>query len=198
MLSDEIKRMPGIGGQGDGVTAASSATSPADDPDADLKMLPDEDLRREIDALKASKERPAATTVRLLRAIGILVDRGLARPRGARRSLADVPAARPDRSRAVARRRFLALVRRVTPESSPACAEALAEFLAIDFVDSRSIGKFRTIARGLREGIVDPRTVRAAYKAARKPGVERPGALFTWYVLDRSPGLARARAAARR
>ena len=54
-------------------------------------------------------------------------------------------------------------------------AEALAEFLAVDLVDSGSIPKFRTIARGVREGLVDPRTVRAGYKACKRPGVNNPG-----------------------
>ena len=100
---------------------------------------------------------------------------------------------------ASARRRLLTLLGRVRPDGSPAHAEALAEFLAMDLVCSESIGKFRTIARGIREGLVDPRTVRAAWKAAKKPGVPRTGtAALGPHVAERSPGLAQMHAARRR
>ena len=89
------------------------------------------------------------------------------------------------------------LLRRISLGSHPADPETLAEFLAEDLVDSGSIGRFRTIAGGIRDGLVDPRTVRAAYKAAKKPGVRKPGSLLWSYVAGRSPGLARAHAVRR-
>ena len=191
--------------QGDAATSsAAPAARPSGvtcldpgDPDADLDSLSDADLRRHVDELKAALDR-RDVIMRLLKAIGVLEHRGLlATPRGARCALADVPVARPWRSAASARRRLLVLLRRISPTSSPAHAEALAEFLAEDLVDSGSIGRFRTIAGGIRDGLVDPRTVHAAYKAAKKPGVRKPGSLLWSYVAGRSPGLARAHAVRR-
>jgi len=191
--------------QGDAATgSATPAARPSGvpcldpgDPDAYLDALSDADLRRHVDELKAAPDR-RDVIVRLLKAIGVLEHRGLlATPRGARCALAEVPAARPWRSAASARRRLLVLLRRISSGSSPAHAEALAEFLAEDLVDSGSIGRFRTIAGGIRDGLVDPRTVRAAYKAAKKPGVRKPGSLLWSYVAARSPGLARAPAVRR-
>jgi hypothetical protein len=177
----------------------------SDDINADLDSMTEAELRQAIDAMKASRRRPNTNLVRWLKALGLLHERqGVPVlpelrpvPTSAPPAVAKRRRAMSERSRASARRRFLALLKRINLDAGPKPAEALAEFLAIDFVDSGSIGKFRTIARGIREGRVNPRTVRAAYKAAKKPGVERPGALFTWYVLDRSPGLARAQAARR-
>ena len=83
----------------------------------------------------------------------------------------------------------MALLRRVREDGSLAAAEGLAIFLASDLVDSGLIPKFRTIARGVREGLVDPRTVRAAYRAAKKPGVNNPSALLWWYVVRHPRGL---------
>lgn len=177
----------------------SSASTPADrvlrpcldteDPDADLDQMSNDELRRHVDELKAGRDRRHDVVIRMLKGIGILDGRGLIPGRSARCDLVEAPAARPERSRASARRRFLALVRRVHRSSSPGPAEALAEFLAIDFVHSEWIPKFRVIARAIREGMVDPPTVRAAYKAAKKPGVNRPSAMFVSCVVRHSPGL---------
>jgi hypothetical protein len=195
-------RLPLSADQGDAATSSSTqAAKPSGmpcldpgDPDAYLDALSDADLRWHVDELKAASDIRDVIG-RLLMAIGVLEHRGLlATPRGARCALADVPAARPWRSAASARRRLLVLLRRIGPGSSPAHAEALAEFLAEDLVDSGSIGRFRTIAGGIREGLVAPGTVRAAYKAAKKPGARKPGSLLWSYVVGRSPGLARAHA----
>ncbi len=178
-------------------SAAGRAVVPcldADDLDADLEAMTNEDLRRHVDELKTSPDRRHDVVLRLLKGIAVLDHRGLLRPRGARRAPVDVPAFRPERSRASARRRLAALLRRVHEGGSLAAAESLAEFLAVDLVDSGMIPKFRMIARGVRERLVDPRTVRAAYKAAKKPGVNNSGALLWWFVAGRSPGLARVHA----
>jgi hypothetical protein len=178
-----------------------SVRDPAD-PNADLEGMTDAELRQAIDVMRASIRMPSGNPLRLLRAVVLLRERqGVVMPSDSRPvQMPSLPAvvkrrrARPERSRASARRRFTTLVRRVPGAEGPGPAEALAEFLAIDFVDSNLISKFRSIARGLREGLVDERTVRAAYKAAKSHGVDRPAALFVWYVFRRSPELARARA----
>jgi hypothetical protein len=164
------------------------------DPDADLEMMSDGQLTRLAEELR---ERPDAV-VRRLKAIVLLRHRGLlAGPRWARLAAADPSPAKsrvggwPGRSAASARRRLLVLLGRVKPGGAPAHAEALAEFLAQDLIDSGSIGRFRTIAGGIREGLLDPRTVRAAYRAAKKPGVRKPGSLLWSYVAGRSPEFGR-------
>ena len=198
-------RLPLSADQGNAATSsATPAARPAGvpcldrgDPDADLDALSDADLRGHVDELKAARDR-RDVIVRLLKAIGVLEHRGLlATPRGTRwraggRSRSEAVASAPS-----ARRRLLVLLRRISPGSPPAHAEALAEFLAEDLVDSGSIRQFRAIASGIHDGLVNPRTVRAAYKAAKKPGVRKPGSLLWWYVAGRSPGLARAHAVRR-
>jgi hypothetical protein len=165
-----------------------------DDPDVDLERMSDEELLGHASELR---KRPDAA-LRRLKAVILLQGRGvLAEPRWGRLAAVDPSPAKsrvsgwPGRSAASARRRLLVLLRRVKPGGAPTHAEALAEFLAQDLVDSGSIGRFRTIAGGIREGLVDPRTVRAAYRAAKKPGVRKPGSLLWSYVAGRSPEFGR-------
>ena len=206
MLRDKVMGLPfGTDDDAPGSSAPSSADQvdkpadgravvpclDADDPDADLDAMTNAELRRHVDELKTSRDRRHDVVVRMLKGIAVLDHRGLLRPRGARCAAVDVPAARPERSRASARRRLVALLQRVHEDGSLAAAEGLAVFLASDLVDSGLIPRFRTIARGVREGLVDPRTVRAGYKACKRPGVNNPGALLWWYVAGRSPGLDR-------
>jgi hypothetical protein len=199
---------------GDEVAPCSSASTPAgqavvqavgrvlepcldpSDPDADLDGLSNQELREHVQKLKASTDRRPAVIVRLFKGLGVLEHRGLLASRTLPAAV-EVPTTRPWRSAASARRRFLVLLRRVGSAGSPAHAEALAEFLAMDFVASDFVSNFRTIARGIGDGLVDPLTVRAAYRAAKKPGVQKPAALFVSFVVSRSPGFARARAGRR-
>ena len=171
-----------------------------DDANTDLETMADSELRQVIDTMKASRRRPTPTRLDdqgyrdAPRTPGRLpTARAAARPDFSSADGAEAATRRPERSRASARRRFLALLQRVPGAAGSGHAESLAEFIAIDLVDSRSIGRFREVARGIREGTVDPEVVKAAYKAAKGFGVERPGALFLSVVTSRSPGLARAR-----
>ena len=115
---------PGDASASSATPAADQAVGPfldRDDSDSDLDVLSNEDLRREVDNLKACPDRKTDDVMRLFKGIRVLEHRGLlTTPRWARCALVDVPATRPWRSRASARRRFLALLRRVSPTSSPA------------------------------------------------------------------------------
>jgi hypothetical protein len=167
-----------------------------EDPDADLDAMSDEDLRQVIFELKASRDQRSDRVFRRLKAILLLRGRGArATSRKVRSDQGSTLAATTTRraARRPRRPRFVTVLDRVNREGGPKPVDDLARRLADDLHDQESIRTFRRIAEGVRAGELSPQIVEEAYKAARKPGVDRPGALFTWYVLDRSHGLARAR-----
>jgi hypothetical protein len=172
-----------------------------DDTDGDLDAMTNVDLRRHIDELKASRDRRPAVVARLFKAIGVLKHReGLSRPPRLLRSdpVAVAPVPTPPRdARTRGRVRFATVLGRVDREAGPKQIEDLARRLAEDLADERSFSTFRRIAEWVRSGEVRPKVVARAYALAKRPGVNRPAALFTWYVFDRSPQAARARAARR-
>ena len=191
-------------------TAASSASSVADraivpclepgDPDADLEGLSNEDLRRHIDELGGAPDRRSYAVIRRFKAICVLKHReGLAMPPRTRPDPASVtpPGAKAQDATGRGRLRFGTVLGRVGKTAGPQQVEDLAQRLAEDLGDARSIRMFRRVAGWVRSGDVRPKVVSRAYALARRPGVERPAAVFTWYVFDRSPRVARARAARR-
>jgi hypothetical protein len=180
--------------------AAASLVSPASDqaielaadPNADLKAMSDEQLDRLVAELKASRDRREARNFRLWQAQAILRERRA--PSGMRPLPSDQgptaepePEAKSQSTRVPGRLQFGTVVGRALNATGPEPLEALAIRLAEDLRDP-SMGMFRMVAKGLRSGIVKPKTVVKAYEQARKSGVDNPGANFVWQVDDRNPG----------
>jgi hypothetical protein len=171
-----------------------------EDPDAYLDAMSHEQLRRHVDELKASPDRRPAVVERLFKAIGVLKHReGLSRPRRVRSDPASVtpPEARPQDAGGPRRLRFGTVLGRVDKTAGAKQVEDLVQRLAEDLSDARSTSMFRRIAGWVRSGEVKSKVVSRAYALAKRPGVNRPAAVFTCYVFDRSPRVARARAARR-
>ena len=160
------------------------------DPNAYLDAMSYEQLRRHIDELEASPDRRPARIEKLFKAIGVLKRReGLSRPRRVRSDPASVtpPAARPQDVAGPRRLRFGTVLGRVDKTAGAKQVEDLAQRLAEDLSDARSTSMFRRIAGWVRSGEVKSKVVSRAYAPAKRPGVNRPAAVFTWYVFDRSP-----------
>jgi hypothetical protein len=172
-----------------------------EDPDACLDAMSNEDLRQHVDELKVSRDRRHATVEKLFKAVMVLKHReSLSGPRKTRSDLASVtpPAAKSQHAAAPGRLQFGTVLGRVDKTAGPKLIEDLAQRLAEDLNDPRSIHMFRRIAECVRSGKVKPKVVSRAYALAKRPGVDRPAAVFTWYVFGRSPRIGRARRATRR
>jgi hypothetical protein len=166
-----------------------------DDPDADLETMSDEELLGHTAELRGGPD----AAVRRLKAIVLLQGRGvLAEPRWARLAAVDRVPAKPRDEGWPRKVRFRTALDRVTKTGAVLAAERFAEWLAEDLYDTRSISDFRTIARGLRDGVLTRELVSEAYRRARCPGVRNRSAFFRRWVWDRSPwGAARRRATRR-
>ena len=200
--------MPAAGSSGGGTgaqcpaPAADQAVEPMADPDdpcPDLRVLTREQLRCVVDELKAKSHLRGSETIRLAMAVGRLgeLEGGAGVPREIRSSQgpASAAAAATGGQGKPPRVKVETVVRRVKETAGPKAIDDFEVWFAEEFRDFNVVSKrtFRGFAEGVRLGLITPRTVVSAHKAAKNPGLDRPPAVFVQLVLQGSPEFDRQR-----
>jgi hypothetical protein len=179
-----------------GVAIAQAATAPAEvvatnsvppiaqaeDPNADVKSMTDEQLLRELDKLKASPDRRSPRTLRIAAMSGCLNERQNPTPVVAR--------PQPQASSPPTRPKFPAVLDVITPTASPETVDAAGLSLGEYFREPQPCRRkhWRKFIEAFRLGIIKRAVMMEAIRVARGDGADRPAAVFTAHIDDHTPG----------